>query len=92
MNTKFVRACLWLVSLSSFLILIILGIMMFANNIQPNVHVPFWIVLCVVLQNFILFVVIARFLYFQDEYFNIMNSFYPIISRVSQVQDIKKQG
>ena len=83
--TKFSRFCLWLTCICSVMLMGILSLMMFAHNVEPESHVPLSIVACLVVQNIITLGVTARFLYFQDEHFKVINALYPILARIDQV-------
>ena len=89
MNTKLLRWCLWFSVMCSFCVLMIFILMLFANNLLPDVHIPMGLAIFLFFQNLILCAVVARFLFFQDEYFKMMNAFHPVVERIMQVQGVK---
>lgn len=92
MNSKFTRLSLFLLVAASFCAFLILLTMMFAGNKIEGMHVPVWSLALSMCLNFMLTIAIARFLWFQDEYFKMMSHFYPIVNRVLEVDILKSQG
>lgn len=92
MNSKFTRASLFFLLAGGFIAFAVLLVMMFAGNLGSTVQLPIWITALSLIFNAMLTIVIARFLWFQDEFFTLMTHFYPIVNRVMEVDNARMTG
>jgi len=90
MTTQSQRTFAFLITIGLAAMVIVFGIMLFANNLASEAHVPWWVAALSLIWNFIFLAVTMRFLWYQDQYFKVMNAFYPVVDRINAVQGMTK--